>query len=307
MERKSTDGGPAPPARGREPPPCDDDVVERIAGLLERVAAGAAPVGATARTVANEGLRRAVEASERERQRWARELHDETLQELAGLRVLLSGARRSRDLDTLHATLQTALEQIDTEIAGLRRMIADLRPAALDAFGVQPALEGLAERVAATSGLEVELDVDLPSPAGPAPGRLPAETEATVYRLAQEALTNVLKHASARHVAVMLSVRDGVVELTVRDDGRGFDPRAAHDGFGLVGMGERAALAGGTLAVESAPGGGTVVCARLPVPAPAQAPAPDRQPAPGQAPTPPPGGDPDTRDGIVEAAHARRV
>jgi signal transduction histidine kinase len=227
--------------------------------LLEGFAASAATAVATAQTVASEGLRRSIEASERERQRWALELHDETLQELAGLKVLLSGARSNRDIDTVHAALDTAIEQIDTEITGLRRLITDLRPAALDAFGVKAALEALAERVGATSGLEIELQVDLASQ------RHPAALESVLYRLVQEALTNVVKHAEANGVEVSVTEQDGHIELVVHDDGRGFDPDAMTDGFGVLGMRERAALLNGQLQIESNPGAGTAVRATIPL------------------------------------------
>jgi signal transduction histidine kinase len=234
--------------------------------LLEGFAASAATAVATAQTAASEGLRRSIEASERERQRWALELHDETLQELAGLKVLLSGARRSDDLATVHRTLDTALEQIDTEITGLRRLITDLRPAALDTFGVKAALEGLAERVSATSGLEIDLQIDLAFESGRAPERPSMSLESGMYRLVQEALTNVVKHADASAVEVTIAERDDRIELTIRDDGAGFDPEASTSGFGLIGMQERARQLEGELTVSSEPGAGTTVQARLPGP-----------------------------------------
>ncbi len=233
--------------------------------LLESFAASAATAVATAQTVASEGLRRSIEASERERQRWARELHDETLQELAGLRVLLSGARRSDDLDAVHGALDGALEQIATEITGLRRLISDLRPAALDTFGIKSAVEGLAERVAATSGLEVELEIELAYESGDSATRPDTATEDALYRLVQEGLGNVVKHAEATRVTVALTEGDGAIALTLHDDGRGFDPYAPSEGFGLLGMRERATLVGGELTVESAPGAGTTIRATVPV------------------------------------------
>jgi signal transduction histidine kinase len=233
--------------------------------LMEGFAASAATAVATAQTVASEGLRRSVEASERERQRWALELHDETLQELAGLKVLLSGARRNGDLPSVHAMLDAALEQIDTEITGLRRLITDLRPAALDAFGVQAALEGLAERITATSGLDISLQIDLPFESGRTTQRHAPELESAIYRLVQEALTNVVKHAAATSVEVSIVESEDRIELVVRDDGAGFDPAAASDGFGLLGMRERALLVDGAAQVESTPGAGTTVRATIPV------------------------------------------
>jgi signal transduction histidine kinase len=235
--------------------------------LLEGFAASAATAVSTAQTVASEGMRRSIEASERERERWARELHDETLQELANLKVVLSRALRNDDLPTVHRMLATAIEQIDTEITGLRRLISDLRPAALDAFGAKAALEGLAERVIGTTGLEIELYVDLAFESGRCAERPPPVIESALYRLVQEALTNVAKHADATNVEISVVEDDGCIEVTVRDDGVGFDRAAAHTGFGLLGMRERVQLAGGELHVETAAGAGTTIRATLSVPA----------------------------------------
>jgi signal transduction histidine kinase len=239
--------------------------------LLESFAASAATAVATAQTVASEGLRRSIEASERERQRWARELHDETLQELAGLKVLLSGARRSPDLRAVQRALDQALEQIDTEITGLRRLITDLRPAALDTFGLKSAVEDLADRVAATSGLEIELDVDLAFDSGRTAERLEATLENTLYRLAQEALTNVVKHAEATRVAIAINEQDSTITIAIEDDGHGFDQATPSEGFGLLGMQERTALLGGQLAITSATDHGTTIHAALPASPPTEA------------------------------------
>jgi signal transduction histidine kinase len=233
--------------------------------LLEAFAASAATAVATAQTVASEGVRLRIEASERERQRWARELHDETLQELAGLKVLLAGARRIDDLDAVRAAVDEAVEQIDTEITGLRRLITDLRPAALDEFGTKSAVEALAQRVSATSGLELELDIDLAYESGRHDRRHTPAVENTLYRLVQEALANTAKHADATHVLVRMVEREDRVALTIEDDGSGFDPAAPSEGFGLLGMRERVALVGGELAVDASPGGGTAVRATIPV------------------------------------------
>ncbi len=226
--------------------------------LAEAFAAGAATAVASAQTATDEALRRSIAASEDERRRWARELHDETLQELAGVQVLLSGARRSQDASRWRTAIEDAVELISGGIHNLRALITDLRPAALDEFGVQAAVEALAARVARQHGLQVDLEIDLDV-------RLPEDVEATIYRFVQEALTNVAKHASARRVLVSLEAADERVEVTVRDDGAGFDPRRARSGFGLVGMRERLALVRAELDVESAPGGGTTVRAAIPV------------------------------------------
>jgi two-component system, NarL family, sensor histidine kinase DevS len=232
--------------------------------LLEGFAASAATAVATAQTIASEGLRRSIEASERERQRWAHELHDETLQQLASLKVLLSGARRSKDPAVVQRTLEAAIEQIDNEIAGLRRLITDLRPPTLDTFGTKAALESLVDRITGTSGLDIELEVDLAFEQERAVDRHDATTENTVYRIVQEALSNVVKHADATHVDVLVVEDERTIAITVRDDGRGFDPGAPHEGFGVLGMTERAELVGGGLTVEARPDEGTTVHATVP-------------------------------------------
>jgi signal transduction histidine kinase len=225
--------------------------------LFLAFAASAATAVATARTVAEDRLRHSIASAEQERRRWARELHDETLQGLGGLQVLLSSALRRNDADSLGASVREAIDYIGTEIESLRTLITELRPAALDEIGLAPAIDSLGKRLAAVEGLDVELDVELG-------GRLEPEVETTVYRLVQEALTNVAKHAQAERVRVHVALDYDVVRVEVSDDGRGFDPEARVEGFGLVGMHERVALARGQLEVESAPGK-TVVRATLPV------------------------------------------
>jgi signal transduction histidine kinase len=222
--------------------------------LLQALAVSAATAVATAMNAGEEALRRSLEASEAERSRWARELHDETLQQFASLRMLLAGARRSGDRDRIERALEAALEQLTTGIGDLRSLIADLRPAALDELGIGPALETLAGRA---SDVEVDLDIDLT-------GRPPAEVESTIYRVIQEALTNVAKHAKAAHVIVHVRETDDAIELVVRDDGAGFDPHRRSTGFGLVGMRERLALVRGTLDIKTTPGGGTTLRASVP-------------------------------------------
>jgi len=227
--------------------------------LLQSFAASAATAVATAQTVEHERLRESMASAEQERRRWARELHDETLQGLAGFQVLLSSALRRSDTESLERAVRTALEQIGTEIEKLRMLITELRPAALDELGLQPAIESLASRVAAVEGLEVETEVSL----GADDERLSAELETAVYRLVQEALTNVVKHASASRVAIEIVAHDGHVDVAVQDDGAGFDPALPREGFGITGMRERVVLADGTLAIDSSPGAGTTVTARL--------------------------------------------
>jgi signal transduction histidine kinase len=224
--------------------------------LFLAFAASAATAVATARTVAEERLRHSLAASEQERGRWARELHDETLQALGALNVLLSSALRRGTHEALEQAVRDAVEQIGTEIESLRTLITELRPAALDEIGLAPAIESLGERLAAVEGLDVDLSIDLA-------GRLDPELETVVYRLVQEALTNVAKHAGAERARVRVVLDADVVRVEIADDGKGFDPDAAFEGFGVLGMRERVALAGGQLAIDSQPGR-TVVRATLP-------------------------------------------
>ena len=231
--------------------------------LLEAFAASAATAVATARSIASERHRHRLAAAEGERQRWARELHDETLQSLSAVRIGLSGARRSDQPRELTRAVHAAVDQLEEVIANLRALITDLRPAALDELGIRAALEGLAERTA-RHGTEVDVSVTLESTGAPKLSRLDPELETSIYRIVQEALTNASKHGHAKRAVVEVGEREGRVEICVRDDGAGFDTQAASGGFGLLGMRERAQLLGGTLAVESAPGRGAIVRASLP-------------------------------------------
>jgi signal transduction histidine kinase len=223
--------------------------------LIAAVAASAATALATAQSVAKERLRDSIAAAEQARARWARELHDETLQGLVGLRMLLSSARRSDSSSP--ELLSDAIDHTKREIQNLRALIAELRPAALDELGLGPAIETLAARSGATAGLDVSTRVALGDR-----DRLAPDTESTIYRVVQEALTNATKHAGADRVRVEVARVNGTVEVLVEDDGRGFDPVAATPGLGLVGMRERVELTGGRLEIESRPG--TRVSARLP-------------------------------------------
>ncbi len=233
--------------------------------LLQAFAATAATAVATGQNVMSHSMQGSIRASEAERRRWARELHDETLQELGGLRVLLSAARRSTDPQRLDEALGQALDLVTGGIANLRALIADLRPAALDDIGTGAALSGLVERVRATSGLPIELTVDLSFEAGRVASRHVPELEEAIYRIVQEALTNAVKHANAQRVWIEVREANESVAIVVGDDGQGFDPDGAATGFGLVGMRERTTLAQGTLEVRSAGGTGTVLEVSLPV------------------------------------------
>ena len=225
---------------------------------------------AAERSVEIKRLRYGMEARERERTRWAREIHDETIQGLGALRMRLANARDQDEQTALRAAVQEVLEGLGDEIDGLRHLITELRPAALDDLGLAAALEALARRAQAIDGLEVHTEIDL----GPEPEqhRLDAELESTIYRVVQEALTNVSRHAQATSATISIVERDGVVRASVTDDGQGLPeadrlgPRGdgLEGGFGMSGMRERAELVGGELELVPAPGKGTVM--RLTVP-----------------------------------------
>ena len=245
-------------ALGRDAGFSDED--ERV---LLSFAASAATAVATAQSIAEGRTRESVAATERERGRWARELHDESLQSLAGLRVLLSAARRSEpeELDDL---LVQGIEQVDTTIAEMRRLIADLRPSTLDQLGLGAALEALGERTSGVNAIEVAINFDLDFETGRSEGRLEVEVEDTIYRLVQEALNNVVHHSNAKHARVDVSEEGESLRVRVSDDGKGFDPSVRSDGFGLTGMRERAELANGSFELRSAPGAGTTILAAIP-------------------------------------------
>jgi len=229
--------------------------------LLSSVAASAATAVATARSVAAARLRLTLEAADQARARWARELHDETLQGLTGLRMVLSAGLAREDPRALRRAAETADTHLGEEMRKLRDLIAELRPAALDDLGLGPAIESLAKRQAAIGGFAVEVDIELGSD-----GRLARDTETAVYRIVQEALTNAVKHAGAEKVSLSVHQRADRVEVSVQDDGCGFDPHGVRPGFGLTGMQERALLAGGRLSVTAGNGRPTRIAAALPLP-----------------------------------------
>jgi signal transduction histidine kinase len=224
---------------------------------LEAFAASAATAVATAWLVEEQRLQDSIAAAESERGRWARELHDETLQGLASLKLTLAGALKLEP-DRARSILQSSIAQIERDIDALRAIIADLRPAALDELGLEPALRTLVADVAQSAGLDARVSVELGAE------RLAADAETIAYRVAQEALTNIVKHAGARTVTVDVVLGEGVFRLAVADDGCGITESDAQ-GYGLVGMRERAALAAGEVRVTPADGGGTRVTLELPV------------------------------------------
>jgi signal transduction histidine kinase len=230
--------------------------------LMRTFAASAASAVAVNRSVEAERLRSAIAAADAERSRWARELHDETLQALGGLRVLLASTVGRGDADSRDQAMRQAIEDIELEIGNLRGIISDLRPALLDDLGLVPAIEALLDR-RRDAGLDVSSEISLPD-AADLRAALSPELETTVYRLVQESMTNVVKHADATAVHVCVSLQNDRLVVDVSDDGRGFDPEARTAGFGLAGMRERVYLAGGELEVTPGDGGTTVRCT-LPV------------------------------------------
>ena len=232
----------------------DDDV-----RLAESLAARAATAVDLSERVSRDAVRRVVEAQEVERARLARELHDETGQALTSILLGLKTLEERVDSEEGGAAVAELRDLVVKTLQDVRRLAVELRPAALDDFGLVPALERLRDTVSEQSGVSVDLRSQLGRE------RLPAETETALYRIVQEALTNILKHASATRVTVRLSRDERSVSLVVQDDGRGFDPESVRQGgLGLIGMRERVALLGGRLTVESSEGAGTMLRAEVP-------------------------------------------
>jgi PAS domain S-box-containing protein len=208
-----------------------------------------------------------VTAQEQERSRIARELHDQMGQHVAALMLDLKALEEDfRDVAGASRRLQRAHDIAGDIGRDLHRIAWELRPTTLDDLGLRAAISNHAEEWSRRSGIEVQLQfsgLDLQ--------RLDSPIESTLYRIVQEALTNVMKHAQARAVTLVLGRRDNHVFVIVEDDGRGFDPRALEadrDGvpcLGVLGMRERLGLVGGSLEIDSAPGEGTVVIASIPL------------------------------------------
>jgi signal transduction histidine kinase len=224
--------------------------------LLEGFASSAATAVATAQAVRQDRRAERLAASEQERARWARELHDETLQGIAAIRVRLETARQAGDPEALERAVAQTIDQLRTEATSLRALITELRPAVLDQLGIEAAIAALAER-SQHDGLSVDLAIDLRD------GARGGELETAIYRIVQEALTNARKHGHAKRAIVEVTEDADAINIRVRDDGHGFDPSAATGGFGLVGIRERAELFEGSLDVRSEPGKGTALAITL--------------------------------------------
>ncbi|HZQ80929.1 MAG TPA: GAF domain-containing sensor histidine kinase [Gaiellaceae bacterium] len=229
--------------------------------VAEIFTARAAVAVALSERVARDTVRRVVAAQEAERRRLALELHDETGQALTSILLGLRAIRSSKSDEDAARAEADLRELVVQALQDVRALAVELRPAALDDFGLEPALERLVHTFSEQSGIATSSDFALD-------GRLSPELETTLYRVVQEALTNVVKHAGAEHVSVLVAKRDGQVIATIADDGQGFsDDEVRDDALGLVGMRERVALLGGTLKVRSEPGEGTTVSAQAPLPA----------------------------------------
>ena len=222
--------------------------------LAETFAARAAVGVELSERVARDALRRVVAAQELERQRLARELHDETGQALTSILLGL----KQLDGESPEAVAELR-ELVVATLQDVRRLAVELRPKVLDDFGLVPALERLTQGFAEHTGISVDLE------ASALTERLPVEVETAIYRIVQESLTNVVKHAQANSVSVVLTRGDGRIKAVIEDDGTGFEPEASSEGIGLVGMRERIELLDGSLTVESSERSGTTVAVEVPV------------------------------------------
>jgi signal transduction histidine kinase len=209
--------------------------------------------------VAGEAVRRVVEAQELERRRLARELHDQTGQELTTILLGLKAVEEAEGDEERAEALAAVREQVVDTLHDVRRLAVELRPKALDDFGLVAALEHLRDTFSEQTGIRVELESQLGD-------RLPSDVETALYRIVQEALTNIVKHAQASAVSIVLARSRRAVTAVIEDDGRGFTPGDAGEGQGLLGVGERLALLGGKLKIESSPGAGATIVAEVPLP-----------------------------------------
>jgi two-component system, NarL family, sensor histidine kinase DevS len=227
--------------------------------LAESLASRAAIAVDLSQRVSRDAVRRVVEAQELERARLARELHDETGQALTSILLGLRSLENRLDSEEGRAAAAELRALVVSTLQDVRRLAVELRPSALDDFGLVAAIERLTETFAAGSGIAVDLEARLGDE------RLPGEIETALYRLVQEALTNVLKHAGAERVRVLLA-RDGDgVTAVVEDDGSGFDEAGRNGGLGLTGMRERLNIVGGRLTIDSSSGRGTTLLAEVPL------------------------------------------
>lgn len=239
--------------------PLADSDFERLTRTINAMLDGLATTRERLRYVAA----RALQAQEAERKRIARDLHDETAQALAALLIRLRVARGLTDPAARESVLEEVRTQVSAALDGVRRFARGLRPPALDELGLVAAVESHARSLAETTGLDVEVEAESVD------SLLEPDAELALYRIIQEALSNVVRHAEATRANVRIQRRADRVTATVVDDGKGFSvPEVTADrqrGLGLFGMQERAALLSGRVRVRSAPGAGTSVEVDVPV------------------------------------------
>lgn len=205
---------------------------------------------------------RAQSATEEERRRLARELHDGIAQSLAALNIRVKLARNTTDSQVRASDLEEVSGGIADAILELRRMARGLRPPALEILGLAAAIESHSRSAAEAAGIEARINAENVT------GLLSPDAELAVYRIMQESLSNTIRHSGASQVSIDLAQTDDGVQMTIADDGRGFDPTAmmlGDRGLGLFGMKERASVLGGTLDLESRPGHGTRVRLTVPI------------------------------------------
>ncbi|MEQ4719126.1 sensor histidine kinase [Nonomuraea sp. B19D2] len=193
-----------------------------------------------------------------ERHRVAGEIHDTVAQDLVALIGQLNAADRACAAPARRRHLDQAAELARRSLSEARRSVRALRPEPLESARLPEAITGMAESWSRAAGVDLMLEIT------GTPVALAADVEATLFRVAQEALANVAKHARATRTGLTLSYTDETVLLDVRDDGTGFAPQKPADGFGLDGMRQRVRGVGGTLDIESEPGQGTAVAAAVP-------------------------------------------
>jgi signal transduction histidine kinase len=228
--------------------------------LAETFASRAAVAVDLSQRTERDAFRRVLEAQELERRRLARELHDETGQALTSILLGLKSLEDSVGSDGARRAVGELRDLVVATLQDVRRLAVELRPKVLDDFGLVPALERLTESFAAQTGIDVRFE------SGLGDERLTEEAGTALYRIVQESLTNVVKHAHARSVSIVLARKVDAVAVVIEDDGRGFDPATGReDGFGLDGMRERAGLLEGKFQIESREGGGTTIVAEVPL------------------------------------------
>jgi len=238
------------------PDPRFTDADMRLAEVFAQRASVAVELS---RLVQRDVLHRVVVAQEAERRRLARELHDETGQALTSILLGLKAVEDAPDDAARRDAVGELRELVRSTLQDVRQLAVELRPTALDDFGLVPALERLTETFAESTAIRVDFEAALDE-------RLPPDVETALYRIVQECLTNIVKHARASQVSIVVARRLSSVTAVIEDDGVGFDLATAREaGLGLVGMRERVGLLGGRMTIESSPEAGTTCFVEVPL------------------------------------------